>query len=450
VPISLSTLADQVGGCTAALTPLFKRLQAHVLSAERLHGDDTTVPVLAKGKTLTGRIWVYVRDDKPFGGQAPPGAVFYCSRDRAGDHPQAHLVNYSGIFQADAYGGYGKLYEPGRAPGPITEAACWVHARRPFFVMADLAENARRKAQGKKPAVISPMALEAVRQIDKLFEIERSINGQSAEQRMAVRQELSALLVADPEARASRKALARQRGRQGHGLYAQALECVHPLPRRRPDLPVQQRGRTRPARHRLGTQVVAVLRLRSRWRTRRGDVQPDRHGQDERRRSAGLARRCAGAHCRASRTAARRSAAVELAEDKRSQKGRSLTVKGRRVGLSDPEKAVITATCQRFIDEVLKPRFLPTIRPTQFNYPIDILGRWHGNRYRFVQRYRSGQPETLGEEFDAPFTRLDWISRDRFNIQWHRHTGAWFCLHRGLSLVKALKTIETDGLLHPL
>jgi transposase len=160
VPISLSTLADQVGGCTAALMPLFKRLEAYVLSAERLHGDDTGVPVLAKGKTDTGRIWVYVRDDKPFGGPAPPGAVFYYSRDRAGEHPQAHLASYSGILQADAYGGYGKLYEPGRSPGLILEAACWVHARRPFFVMADLAENARRKAQGKKPAVISPLALE--------------------------------------------------------------------------------------------------------------------------------------------------------------------------------------------------------------------------------------------------------------------------------------------------
>src|SRR5258707_7448340 len=189
VPISLSTLADQVGGCTAALTPLFKRLEAYVLSAERLHGDDTRVPVLAKGKTDTGRIWVYVRDDKPFGGPAPPGAVF--SRDRAGKHPQAHLANYTGIFQADAYEGYGKLYEAGRVPGPILEAACWVHARRPFFVMADLAENARRKAQGKKPAVISPLALEAVRRIDGLFEIERAINGQSAEQRRGGRQELT-------------------------------------------------------------------------------------------------------------------------------------------------------------------------------------------------------------------------------------------------------------------
>src|SRR5205823_2519238 len=130
----------------------------------------------------------------------PAGAVFYYSRDRTGEHPQAHLANYTGIFQADAYSGYGKLYEPGRAPGPILEAACWVHARRPFFVMADLAENARRKAQGKKPAVISPLALEAVRRIDALFEIERAINGQSAERRKAVRQELSAPLVADLEA----------------------------------------------------------------------------------------------------------------------------------------------------------------------------------------------------------------------------------------------------------
>ena len=200
VPVSLSTLADQVGGCTAALMPLFKRLEAYVLSAERLHGDDTRVPVLAKGKTDTGRIWVYVRDDKPFGGPAPPGAVFYYSRDRAGKHPQAHLANYTGVFQADAYEGYGKLYEGGRAPGPILEAACWVHARRPFFVMADLAENARRKAQGKKPAVISPLALEAVRRIDALFEIERAINGQSPERRRAVRQELSAPLVANLEA----------------------------------------------------------------------------------------------------------------------------------------------------------------------------------------------------------------------------------------------------------
>ena len=82
-----------------------------------MHGDDTTVPVLAKGKTDTGRCWVYVRDDRPFGGTAPPAAMFYYSRDRAGEHPQAHLANDARIFQADAYGGYNKLYEPDRKPG---------------------------------------------------------------------------------------------------------------------------------------------------------------------------------------------------------------------------------------------------------------------------------------------------------------------------------------------
>ncbi len=200
VPLSLSTLADQVGAGCAVLEPLIRRIEAHVFAAERLHGDDTTVPVLAKGKTDTGRLWTYVRDDRPFGGPAPPAAMFYYSRDRAGEHPQAHLASYAGLFQADAYSGYGKIYEPDRKPGPILEAACWVHARRPFFVMADLAENARRKAQGKTSAVISPLALEAVRRIDTLFEIERTINGQSADQRKAVRQEQSAPLVADLEA----------------------------------------------------------------------------------------------------------------------------------------------------------------------------------------------------------------------------------------------------------
>src|SRR4249920_1115948 len=199
VPLSLSTLADQVGACCAVLAPLLRRVEAHVFAAERLHGDDTIVPVLAKGKTDTGRCWVYVRDDRPFSGRDPPAAMFYYSRDRAGEHPQAHLADYAGIFQADAFGGYNKLYEAGRKPAPIVEAACWVHARRPFFIMADIAANARRKAQGKTTGVISPLALEAVRRIDALFDIERSINGHSAERRRAVRQELSTPLVADLE-----------------------------------------------------------------------------------------------------------------------------------------------------------------------------------------------------------------------------------------------------------
>jgi transposase len=200
VPLSLSTLADQVGACCAVLSPLIERIEAHVFAAERLHGDDTTVPVLARGKTDLGRCWVYVRHDRPFGGPAPPAAMFYYSRDRGGAHPVRHLAGYAGILQADAYSGYNKLYEADRRPGRIIEAGCWVHARRPFFVLADIHANARRKAEGKTADVISPLALEAVRRIDALFEIERSINGDSAERRRAVRQELSAPLIADLEA----------------------------------------------------------------------------------------------------------------------------------------------------------------------------------------------------------------------------------------------------------
>jgi len=200
VEISLSTAADMVGTAAGVLKPLHDLIEAHVLAADRLHADDTTVPVLAKGKTDTGRMWTYVRDDQPFGGPAPPGAVYYYSRNRRGEHPLKHLSGYSGILQADAYGGYNALFQAGRSPGPILDALCWVHARRPFFVLADVEASARRKAQGKTPAVISPLAFEAVRRIDALFEIERTINGRSADERKAIRQELSAPLVADLEA----------------------------------------------------------------------------------------------------------------------------------------------------------------------------------------------------------------------------------------------------------
>ncbi len=184
VDLSLSTLADQVGGCAALLRPLYERIRAHVLAGERVHGDDTTVPVLATGKTITGRAWVYVRDDRPFGGQDPPAAVFHYSRDRAGDHPEHHLSGYAGILQADAYAGFNRLYAAERRPGPLIEAACWSHARRKFFVLADVAA----KARGKLP-VIAPLALEAVRRMDAIFAIEREINGLTAGERLAVRQE---------------------------------------------------------------------------------------------------------------------------------------------------------------------------------------------------------------------------------------------------------------------
>jgi len=197
VELDVSTLADWVGACAATLEPLAALIRRHVFSAERLHGDDTTVPVLAKGRTITGRLWTYVRDDRPFGGADPPAAAFFYSRDRGGEHPRRHLAGYAGILQADAYAGFGELYDAARRPGPVTEAACWSHGRRKFFVLADVAK--------------APLAIEAVRRIDAIFAIEREINGLPAAERGAVRRDRTAALVTELETwmRAERGRLSR-------------------------------------------------------------------------------------------------------------------------------------------------------------------------------------------------------------------------------------------------
>ena len=217
VDLSLSTLADQVGACAVTLAPLHALIEAHVLAADRLHGDDTPVPVLAKTKTATGRLWTYVRDDRPFGG-GPPAALFKYSRDRRGEHPQRHLADWSGILQADAYGGFSPLYEAERQPGPVIEAPCWAHARRRFFELADIAKNRRKK----KPPPISPIALEAVQRIDAIFAIERGINGADPATRLAVRRAETAPLVEELEAwlRAERDKLSR------HAPVAKAIDYM--------------------------------------------------------------------------------------------------------------------------------------------------------------------------------------------------------------------------------
>jgi transposase len=219
IDLSLSTLADQVGACAVALRPLYALIERHVLAADRLHGDDTTVPILAKGQTVTGRVWVYVRDDQPFGGKDPPAALFYASRDRTREHPERHLASYAGVLQADAFEGYNRLYLPERKPGSVLEALCWSHARRKFFELADIAANARR---GENAPPISPIALEAVKRIDALFAIEREINGLSAAKRLAARQEKSAPLVAAFEGwmRAERVKLSR------HAAIAKAIDYL--------------------------------------------------------------------------------------------------------------------------------------------------------------------------------------------------------------------------------
>jgi hypothetical protein len=169
VDLERSTLADWVGGTSQLLTPLVNALRHYVISASKLHADDTLVPVLApgNGKTKTGRLWTYVRDDRPAGDTAAPAVWFAYSPDRKGEHPARHLHEFSGALQADAYAGFNQLYEDGR----IQEVACWVHVRRKFY---DLQQ-----------AHASPVANDALQRIAALYGIEKEIRGRRITKKLA-------------------------------------------------------------------------------------------------------------------------------------------------------------------------------------------------------------------------------------------------------------------------
>ncbi|GAC1438296.1 MAG: IS66-like element ISEc8 family transposase [Terriglobales bacterium] len=173
VELERSTLADWVGGSAQLLEPLVEALRRYVTAASKLHADDTPVPVLApgNGKTKTGRLWTYVRDDRPAGDTAAPAVWFAYSPDRKGEHPERHLREFRGTLQADAYAGFNQLYENGR----IEQASCWAHVRRKFY---DLEQ-----------AHASPVAREALQRIGALYGIEEQIRGRPPEQRREVRQE---------------------------------------------------------------------------------------------------------------------------------------------------------------------------------------------------------------------------------------------------------------------
>lgn len=171
VELDRSTMAEWIGGCSRLLEPLVEALRRHVMSAEKLHADDTPVPVLApgNGKTKTGRLWTYVRDDRPWGDRSPPAVWFAYTPDRKGEHPKAHLSEFTGTLQADAYAGYDAIYEDGR----VKEAACMAHVRRSFY---DLYEAHK-----------SAVAKEALERIAALYAIEEEIRGRSAEERREIR-----------------------------------------------------------------------------------------------------------------------------------------------------------------------------------------------------------------------------------------------------------------------
>lgn len=181
VQLDRATLASWIGAASNLLAPLVDELGRHVRSAEKIHGDDTPVPVLdpGRGKTKTGRLWTYVRDDRPAGSKDPPAVWYQFSPDRKGEHPQRHLKNFKGILQADAYSGYGDLY----ATGKVREASCWAHARRKFYDV--------------HVATKSPLAAEAIRRIGLLYTIEREIRGLQPKVRAAVRRERSVPILDD-------------------------------------------------------------------------------------------------------------------------------------------------------------------------------------------------------------------------------------------------------------
>jgi transposase len=171
VELDRSTLADWVAGSSQLLEPLVEALRHHVMAAQKLHVDDTPVPVVApgNGKTKTGRLWTYVRDDRPAGDEIPPAVWFAYTPDRKAEHPQAHLDKFRGTLQADGYAGFEQIYKGGH----IQEAACWAHVRRKFY---DL-EQAHK----------SPVAKEALERIGALYAVESDINGRSPEERCEVR-----------------------------------------------------------------------------------------------------------------------------------------------------------------------------------------------------------------------------------------------------------------------
>jgi transposase len=175
IELDRSTMADWVGGASRTLRPLVEALKNYVLSSEKVHGDDVPVPVLepGNGKTKTGRLWTYVRDDRSAGSVAAPAVWFAYSPDRKGEHPASHLKNYHGILQADGYAGFNRLYET----GAIIEAACWAHVRRKFFDLH----------QGHA----SPVAKEALERIAQLYGIEKEVRGRSPDERREARRSRS-------------------------------------------------------------------------------------------------------------------------------------------------------------------------------------------------------------------------------------------------------------------
>lgn len=300
IDLERSTLADWVGQTARLMRPLVEAVGAHVMAADRVHADDTTVPVLdpGRGHTKTGRLWCYVRDDRPFGGPAPPAVLYHYSPDRKGEHPREHLSSFRGILQADGYAGYAGLYDRG-----VTEAACWAHARRKFFEVQATTQ--------------SPLATEALQRIAALYRIEVVARGQAPDDRLATRaakKRAVARGASDLAGENPASDLRQKRSGRCDPLHPVTLGGADTDSARRPDLHRQQRSRTIDAADVSGTEKLVVCRFGLRWGAGGRGVLADRNREAERSRSRRLPAPGACSDRRPSGQAGRRVAAMEYAQ----------------------------------------------------------------------------------------------------------------------------------------
>jgi transposase len=262
IDLDRSTLADWVGQSASLLRPLVDAIAAHVMAAGRPHADDTPVPVLAPGlgKTKTGRLWCYARDDRPFAGAAPPAVLYRYSADRKGEHPRAHLASFQGLLQADGYAGYARLYA-----GKVSEAACWAHVRRKFFDV--------------QAATQSALAQEALQRIAALYAIEAAIRGETPAVRLRLRQARAASLV-NRHAKGTPYRRPKRTPRIAARTTPTLFLCSAEAPFRRPGLTVVGRRAecsSREARSRAEPRAAAPSRRA--WRARRAlDLDEHEHG----------------------------------------------------------------------------------------------------------------------------------------------------------------------------
>jgi hypothetical protein len=248
VELGRSTLADWVGQSAALLRPLVDALARHVMGGGVLHADDTPVPVLAPGtgRTRTGRLWAYLRDERPHASGVPPGVLYRYSPDRRAEHPRAHLRDFRGVLQADGYAGFEGLYEGGR----VVEAACWAHVRRPFYDL-HLTGQAR-------------LATEALGRIARLYAVEEGIRGKPPDERARVRQARAGPVLQEMHAwfqTSARPDLRQERPRRRHPLRPDPLGGADALSRRRQAGAGQQPGRARHPPADLGPEELAVRRV---------------------------------------------------------------------------------------------------------------------------------------------------------------------------------------------